>query len=317
MCCFLRTVILMIAGFAAAASAAAEPPPGAVSSAVHETWYQYRWLIIASLAALLAATIMWLFFERRRRRIDQIELRQRLIEVIHLNRTATAGALSASVAHELNQPLGAIQSYAEAAELYLKAEPPNLERVQQILADIRRDDERAAEIINHLRGLLKKRTKIEFQEFDLNDVVRNALRILEPEALKRGMVVSAVQAETSLPVRADQIRMEQVILNLAVNGMDAMEACAPGSGKLLIQTALVGDSVTEVSVADSGTGIPKDKLNKVFDTFYTTKPKGTGLGLSIARTIIEAYGGRIWAENGSGGGAVFHFTLPLSKVAAA
>jgi len=334
-CCFLRIVVLIIAGFAPAVSSAGESPLrsvlflsqwdpdlpwyGAASSAFHETWYQYRWLIIATLAVVLTqvAMITSLFFEHHRRRIAEIELRQRLIEVIHLNRTATAGALSASVAHELNQPLGAIQSYAEAAELYLKAEPPNLERVQKILADIRRDDERAAEIINHLRGLLKKRSKIEFQEFDLNDVVRDALRILGPEALKRGMTVSAVQAEASLPVRADQIQMQQVILNLALNGMDAMQACAPGGGKLSIQTARVGDSVTEVSVADSGTGIPKDALNKVFDTFYTTKPQGTGLGLSIARTIIETYEGRIWAENGPGGGAVFRFTLPLSKVAAA
>ena len=128
-------------------------------------WDQYRWLVIATLAVVLAqaAMIAWLIFEHRRRRIAEVELRRRVLEVIHLNRTATAGALSASVAHELNQPLGAIQSYAEAAELYLKAEPPNIERVQRILADIRRDDQRAAEIISHLRGLLKKRSAIKLQ----------------------------------------------------------------------------------------------------------------------------------------------------------
>jgi signal transduction histidine kinase len=240
-------------------------------------------------------------------------LRQRLLEVIHLNRTATAGALSASVAHELNQPLAAIQSSAEAAELYLKAEPPNLARVEQILAHIRRDDQRASEIISHLRGMLKKRSDVELEEFDFNDVVRDVFHILDPEALKRGVTLSANHAEISLPVRADKIHLQQVIFNLALNGMDAMQDCAPG-GKMSIQTALVGESVVEVSVADSGMGIPKDKLNEVFDTFYTTKQQGTGLGLSIARTIIETYGGRIWAENRPGGGAVFRFTLPLSNM---
>ncbi|MGO9699191.1 MAG: sensor histidine kinase, partial [Xanthobacteraceae bacterium] len=233
-----------------------------------------------------------------------------------LDGTATAGALSASIAHELNQPLGAIQSSAEAAELYLKADPPNLERVEQILANIRRDDERAAEIISHLRGLLKRRSTIEFEDFDLNDVLRSALHILEPEALKRGVALSTNQAEGSLRVRADRTHLLQVILNLAMNGIDAIQNCASGGGKISIQTALIENSAM-VSVADSGMGIPTDKLKQVFDTFYTTKREGTGLGLSIARTIIETYGGRIWAENRSGGGAVFRFSLPLSKMLAA
>ena len=118
-------------------------------------------------------------------------------------------------------------------------------------------------------------------------------------------------------MRADQIHLQQVILNLAANGMDAIQDCAPGSGKILIRTALVGESAIEVSVADSGMGIPTDKLNEVFDAFYTTKRQGTGLGLSIARTIIETYGGKIWAENRPAGGAVLRFTLPLSEVTAA
>lgn len=245
------------------------PPGSEVRFRQPGLWEQYHLLVIATLATLLvqAATIAWLLFERLRRRIAEMELRRWLLEVIHLNRAATAGALSASIAHELNQPLGAILSYTEAAELYLKAAPPNLERVEQILANIRRDDQRAAEIISRLRGLLKKRSAIEFQEFDLNNVVRDSLRILEPEALKRGVAISVKQAKASLPVRADRIHLQQVILNLAVNGMDAMRNCAPGTGELSIQTALVGESTIGASVADSGTGIPKDKLNRVFDTF--------------------------------------------------
>jgi signal transduction histidine kinase len=295
------------------------PPGSEVRFREFSLWEQYRWQIIAVLAILLAQATMitWLVLEQRRRRIAEAKLRQRLLEVIHLNRTATAGALSASVAHELNQPLGAIQSYAEAAALYLKADPPNIERIEQILANIRQDDQRAADIIGHLRGLLKKRDTIDLEEFDLNDVVREALRILEAEALKRGVALSAYQAGGSLLVRADQIHLQQVILNLAMNGMDAMLNCAPGRGKMSIQTALVGDSAIELSVTDSGMGIPKDKLNEVFEAFYTTKRHGTGLGLSIARSIIESYGGKIWAENRPQGGAVFRFTLPTSKTLAA
>jgi signal transduction histidine kinase len=278
-------------------------------------WDQYGWLVITTIAVVLAqaALITWLIVEHRRRRIVEMELRRRVLQVIHLNRTATASALSASVAHELNQPLGAIQSYTEAAELYLKADPPNIERVEQILANIRRDNTRAADIISHLRGLLKKGIAIEWQEFDINDVVRDALEFLGPEALKRGVALSAKQAEGPLLVRADKIHLQQVVLNLAMNGMDAMESCAPGNGKMSIQTAWVGESKIEVSVTDTGIGIPQDKLNEVFDTFFTTKRQGTGLGLSIARTIIENYGGRIWAENRPGGGAAFRFTLPLCK----
>lgn len=278
-------------------------------------WEQYRWHLIGIFAIVLAqaAIIGWLNFETFRRRRAEGELRKRLVEVMHLNRAAIAGTLSASVAHELNQPLGAILSYAEAAELYLKADPPNLEKVQQILADIRQDDQRAADIISHFRGLLKKKEAGELQEFDVNDVVRMSLHILDAEAAKRGFTLSTSQTDRSLPVRADQVHLQQVILNLAVNGMDAMQNCPSGTGRMSIQTALVGDSEVEVMIADSGMGIPPDKLSQIFETFYTTKRLGTGLGLSIARTIVEIYGGKIWAENRIGGGAAFRFTLPLSR----
>ena len=125
--------------------------------------------------------------------------------------------------------------------------------------------------------------------------------------------MSANGLQRSLPIRAEQVHLEQVILNLATNGMDAMADSAAGKRRISIQTALTGGPEVEVSVADSGTGIPPEKLKDVFDTFYTTKQEGTGLGLSIARTIVETYGGKIWAENRNGGGAVFRFTVPLSQ----
>jgi len=281
-------------------------------------WERYRWEIIAIVATVIlqAAVITGLFFERRRRRNAELELRERLMEVIHLNRTAVAGALSASVAHELNQPLGAIQSYAEAALLYLQADPPNVARAHDILGNILRDDQRAAKIIAHLRSLLKKRNQSELQEFDLTDVVDDTVQIVRPEARKKGIDLTAMNTGFPLPVRGDRIQVQQVLMNLAMNGLDAMHDCRPGEAKMLISTALVDGSAVRVSVADSGTGVPPNKLNEIFDAFYTTKGQGTGLGLSIARTIVETYGGKIWAENRPGWGATFFFTMPLSKATA-
>jgi signal transduction histidine kinase len=294
------------------------PPDADIRFREFDVWEQYRWQIIAVLAVLLgqAGIITWLQLERSRRRQAQEQLRQRLLEVTHLNRTALAGALSASVAHELNQPLGAIQSYADAASLYLKADPPNIDRVEEILDNIRRDDQRAADIISHFRGLLKKRDDSELLEFDLNEAIRRALSIVEPEATKRGVRLTTIQSASSLPVRGDPIHVEQVILNLAINGMDAMQSCGPGEGRISIESTLADGESVEVSIADSGIGIPSDKILAIFDAFYTTKRQGTGLGLSIARTIVETYGGKIWAENRMGGGAVFRFTLPLSRAMA-
>jgi signal transduction histidine kinase len=290
-----------------------------VGSEVHyrefNVWERYRWQIISIIATVIlqAVVIAGLFFERRRRRNAELELRERLMEVIHLNRTAVAGALSASVAHELNQPLGAIQSYAEAALLYLQADPPNVARAHDILGNILRDDQRAAKIIAHLRSLLKKRTQSELQEFDLTDVVDDTLQIVRPEAQKKGIDLRAMNTNFPLPVRGDRIQVQQVLMNLAMNGIDAMHDCEPEKAKMLISTALVDGSAVRVSVADSGIGVPPDKLDEIFDAFYTTKGHGTGLGLSIARTIVETYGGKIWAENRPGGGSTFFFTMPLSK----
>jgi len=282
-------------------------------------WEQYRWQMIAIAAALLlqAVIITWLLLERDRRRRAELASRSHMLEAIHLNRTAAAGALSASIAHELNQPLGTILSNAEAGELLLAANPPDIGQLKDILGDIREADQRAADIIDHLRKLLKRRSETELQEFDVNEAVAGAVHILSPEAAKRRVELSTNGIQGSLPVRADKVQMQQVILNLAMNGMDAMSDAAPATRRMSIQTALTNASEVEVSVADSGTGIPSEKLGRVFDTFYTTKEQGTGLGLSIARTIVETHGGKIWAENRSGGGAVFRFTLPLAETRAA
>ena len=290
------------------------PPGSDVRFRPPSAWELYRWQILAALAVVLlqSAVLGGLIVERQRRHSAEEESRRRIMQVIHLNRTATAGALSASVAHELNQPLGAILNYAETAELLLSEDSLNVPQLREIIADIRRDDQRASEVIKHLRGLLKKRGEIELQTFNLNDAINAAIRVLEPEAVKRGIALDTVQATTAFPVHADQVQLQQVILNLAFNAMDAVAAATPDRRRLMIQAIAAGKDDVEVVVSDSGPGIPKQELERVFEALYTTKTSGTGLGLSIARTIVESNGGRIWAENREGGGAVFRFTMPLA-----
>jgi signal transduction histidine kinase len=298
-------------------SESALPAGTALSFKQSSIWQEHRQLILGVIAvvALQAAIIAGLMFERRRRHAAESESRLRLLELVHMNQSATAGALSASIAHELNQPLGAIRSNAEAAEAILKSKAPDLNLIQQILADIRDDDQRAGDIIQRLRGMLKKRSEVDLQEFDLNDVVDSAINILHAEAAKKQVAVSAEPSRGRLPVRADKVHLQQVILNLATNAMDAMVDSATADRKLVFQTALKGDTKVEMSISDTGDGIPKDRLDSIFAAFYTTKPNGTGLGLSIARAIVETYGGKIWADNRASGGAVFRFVLPLAQTA--
>jgi signal transduction histidine kinase len=246
------------------------PPGSEIRFRVPGIWEQYgRYVIVAlSIIAFQFALIAWLVIERHRRQIAQAELLRRISEVIHLNRSAAASALSASIAHELNQPLGAILSSAEAGELYLNANPPNVERAKKILSNIRQDDQRAADIISNLRGLLIKSSEIGLHDFNLNDVINSTLHIISPEAKRRRVALNTNFAERAISVRANKIQLQQVILNLALNGMDAMQDRVPGGGKLSIETAWIGKSEVEVSVSDSGTGIHRDNLKKVFDPFY-------------------------------------------------
>jgi C4-dicarboxylate-specific signal transduction histidine kinase len=221
--------------------------------------------------------------------------------------------LSTSIAHELNQPLGAILSNSEALDMYLEADPLNLSQIRETVADIRRDDLRAAEIIERLRQFMRK-NEVSLQDVDLNDVVRIVDRILAPEAKLRGIAMRTALGGQALYVRGVPVHLQQAVLNLALNGMDAMRECAPGRREMTIEAAPNGNATAEVSVSDSGTGIPVDKMKSIFEPFFTTKQMGMGLGLSIVHRIIETYGGKIWAENRPTSGAVFRFTLPLAKV---
>lgn len=289
-------------------------PPGTVLSFEEKSLWEEHYVAILltfAIVALQALIIGALLVERRRRAAAERAARSRLLEVVHLNQSATAGALSASIAHELNQPLGAIRNNTRAAELVLKSANPDLGLMRQILADIRDDDERASDIIAGLRSMLKKRSEVEWQELDVNDVVANALQILHSEAERRRVEIDFHRPTRQLPVRVDRVHLQQVILNIATNAMDAMLEARAVERKLMLKTGITEPGQVGVSIADTGTGIPSEKLARIFETFYTTKAGGTGLGLSIARAVVESYGGKIWAENRPEGGAIVSFILPM------
>lgn len=246
-----------------------------------------------------------------RKQAEAEALRQRA-ELAHITRVSTMGELAASVAHELNQPLGAILANAEAADLFLKQDPPALGELRDILADIRKDDERAGEVIRRMRSLLRKR-EMEMQPLDLNSVVEDMFRLVSGDAALRKTTLSAELSPRLPAVRGDRIHLQQVLLNLAMNAMEAMARQPPAKRRLVVHTGRVADDTVEVSVTDSGPGIEPTTLPRLFEPFYTTKTNGMGMGLSIARTIIQAHRGRIWAENHAPDGATFRFTLPVAS----
>lgn len=233
-------------------------------------------------------------------------------KLAHSARLAVVGELTALVAHEVNQPLSAILSNAEAAELMLGAADPPLAEIREILADIRKDDLRADEVIRNIRALAHKR-EMKLEAMDLNVMVAHAVRLASGDALRRRVRIRSELAEELPPVSADRAYLEQVMLNLMVNSMDAMVDVPEAGRQLSVQTKRHDADSVEVTVVDNGHGITATRMPQLFDSFFTTKSEGMGLGLSISRSIIQSHGGRIWAENGTSGGAVFHFTVKVAQ----
>lgn len=234
----------------------------------------------------------------------------------HASRLAVVGELTAMVAHEVNQPLGAILSNAEAAELLLELPEPPLQEIRQILADIRKNDVRADEAIRRIRGLLRKQ-ETQLRPLDLNEALSDVLRLVAGDALKRHVSIHKDFGPDLPPASADRVHLQHVVLNLVLNAMDAMNDTCEAGRQVTVKSRQNGDAQLEVSVIDGGRGIGPHELPRLFDSFFTTKKDGMGIGLSIARSIIEAHHGRIWAENNPNGGATFHFTIPGNKPAMA
>jgi C4-dicarboxylate-specific signal transduction histidine kinase len=232
-------------------------------------------------------------------------------EIAHAGRVTMMGQLASALAHEINQPLGAILRNAEAAELFLQDKFPDLEEIRGILADIRKDDQRAGNVIDRMRGLLK-RQNLDKRPMDVSQLVGEVVALIGTDAAARNVRLEFAMADHLPPVSGDLVHLQQVLLNLIVNGMDALDGEDQGERCVRITVALDGPKTVEIAVTDSGRGVPGDALPRIFDPFFTTKPKGMGMGLAISRTIIEAHNGRLWAENGKGGGASFRFTLPTA-----
>ncbi len=269
------------------------------------------WLPLAlGVIIVLQGAMIWvLLVQHQRQRSAAAEIRQQRAEIAHAARLTLVGELTASIAHEVSQPLGAILSNAEAAAMLLQRTPINLEEVHRILQDIRRDDLRAHEIVSHLRALLQKRELL-LEAVNINDVASEVQRFVAHDAMRRKIRIS-IALDPQLPsVSADQIHLKQVLLNLIINAMDAIDKSDNGEREVAVSTNRVDARTVRVLVTDSGPGFSPGVLAKLFDPFVTTKPHGMGLGLSIARTIVQAHGGSIWAENGANGGGIVGFAIP-------
>jgi signal transduction histidine kinase len=289
------------------------PADGVIRYRPETLWEQHRDLILISLAVFLgqAVTIGGLLAQRKQRRRAEAEILNQRAELAHVTRVSTMGQLASALAHELNQPLGAILRNAEAAEIFLQKEKPDLEEIRAILADIRKDDQRAGSVIDRMRSLLKKRS-LESKSLDLGGLLAETVTLAQSDARARRVNLT-LQMPAQLPVvRGDRVHLQQVLLNLILNGMDAMADGAEAMRLLTVRAETAKDGSVEVAVSDCGTGIPPDKVKRLFEPFFTTKPNGMGMGLAISQTIIEAHGGKIWAENNAARGAVFKFTLPAN-----
>ncbi len=231
-------------------------------------------------------------------------------EITHVGRVSMMGQLASALAHEINQPLSAILRNAEAAELFLEKETPDLDEIRLILSEIRADDQRAGSVIDRMRSLLKRHV-LDTQLLDLNEVVGSVAELIRPDALTRRVQFTVNVPPHLPPVRGDRVHLQQVLLNLILNGMDALNG-TEDDRRVTVSAQDVRERTVEVSVSDTGHGIADDAIPNVFNPFFTTKMDGMGMGLPISRTIVESHGGRLWVESNLDRGATFRFTLPVA-----
>jgi PAS domain S-box-containing protein len=255
--------------------------------------------------------------ERKRTEVEARESEQRYrevqMELVHANRVATMGQLSASIAHEINQPIGAAITYADAGLRWLGANPPNLEEARQAFGLILKSGVRAGEVMDRIRALAKKAPP-QKGSLEINEVILEVIVLTSREMEKNGISAQTQLAKGLPAIQGDRVQLQQVILNLPINAIEAVSGMKEGPRELLISTIMNEHDDVAVSVRDSGPGLNSDSLERLFDPFYTTKSDGMGMGLSICQSIVEEHRGRIWATANVPRGAAFHFTIPLSQL---
>jgi PAS domain S-box-containing protein len=250
--------------------------------------------------------------ERKRAKEERARLHQLESDFAHINRVSIMGELTASIAHEVNQPLSGVVSNGSACLRWLAGDAPNIEEARETARRIVRDGKRAAEIIARIRALTT-RTAVQREKLDLNETIREVLPLVGDEAKRNGVMIRTSFADEVFPVLGDRVQLQQVVLNLVMNGIEAMSTVDDRPRQLVIASRNTDPDQVEVTVEDSGTGLDPDASARVFDAFYTTKPSGMGMGLSISRSILQAHDGRLWATANHGAGTVFHFTLPKGQ----
>jgi C4-dicarboxylate-specific signal transduction histidine kinase len=239
----------------------------------------------------------------------EVSLREAQIELAHVSRVTTMGELAASIAHEVNQPLAGIVTNGNASLRWLASEPPNLQEAREAIRRVIRDGNRAGEVISRMRALFKN-ASIAKEHVEVNETIQEVVTLTQNE-LRKNQVILRMELAPDLPsLMGDRVQLQQVIVNLILNGIEAMSTVGDRERSLIISTASgEGDDEVLVAVQDSGIGLDPKDLERIFDAFHTTKPGGLGMGLSISRSIVERHGGRLWAETNDGPGVTFRFSL--------
>jgi C4-dicarboxylate-specific signal transduction histidine kinase len=269
--------------------------------------------LVLTIALLAAVAVLGgtLALEHRRRRAAEALARRHLETITHIDRLAMMGQLTASLTHELHQPLGAILRNSEAAKMLLESGRWSVAELHEIVEDIRKDDKRAAEIIRRMKVLLRKH-EFTSESVDVNALVTETVNLVAATARAQHVQLETQLNETPTIIEGDRVHLQQVLLNLILNGFDAMSRTLPGSKSMVVATYATNSHV-EVSVSDRGSGLPPDAVEDIFEPFVTTKREGMGIGLSIARSIVEAHHGHIAAENNAAGGATVKFSIPAHQ----
>jgi signal transduction histidine kinase len=249
--------------------------------------------------------------ERKEAEEERERLRQAQADLAHATRVNTMGELTASLAHEIKQPIGAVVTNAQACLRLIDRNEPDLVEAREAALEMIKDAKRAAEIIEHVRSLFRKSSSRQ-EIVDVNEVIREMVVMLQKEANRCSVRMSTDLADGFTSVMADRVQLQQALMNLMLNGIEAMR---DATGELSIQSQLEEDGEVLISVSDTGVGLPSENTAQIFNAFFTTKSQGTGLGLAITRSIIESHGGRVWAASNPGPGATFQFTLPIRETA--